>query len=56
MRRCNYCNKVYLTDFKNCPLCGKHTISWEPVTNQAPKPTVVDTIKSIINYLVNMGD
>lgn len=56
MRRCNYCGKIYQKDFKNCPLCGKHTISWEPVTEPAPKPTVVDTIKSIINYLVNMGD
>ena len=56
MRRCDYCNKVYLTDFKSCPMCGKHTISWEPVTEHAPKPSVVDTIKSIINYLVNMGD
>ncbi len=56
MRRCNYCNKVYLTDFKNCPLCGKHTVSWEPVEDHTVKTTIKETMDKIMSFLINMGE
>ena len=56
MRRCDYCNKIYLADFKNCPLCGKHTIAWEPTTEKASAPSVKEMLNRIISYMTHMGD
>lgn len=56
MRRCNYCDKLFVTDFKNCPICGKYTIHWEPVKEEEPKSTPKDIIEKIISFMAHMGD
>lgn len=56
MRRCDYCNKLYMSDFKNCPLCGKHTVSWEPVQEKEKSPTPKEVIEKILSFMMHMGE